>query len=160
MIDFNDGTLRVNLLFNRASKWADIDSHIPFKGQVDVHAKRKLNLEMRLPEWAKPEEAKAVVNGKERKLTFDGRYAKIGKVKKGQTASLIMPIRERTQVVPIQGPPGGVNDYTMIIRGNSVVSIDPPGKYNPLYQGGHYRTGETLYQKVERYIPEDEFPWW
>ncbi len=44
-------TLKVNLLLNRASKWADIDSHIPYKGQVNIKVKRPVNLSVRIPGW-------------------------------------------------------------------------------------------------------------
>ena len=93
-------------------------------------------------------------------MTFKGRYAVVGQVNRGQSATLTFPIPERTKKVRIQGPPGGVNEYTLVIRGNTVVSIDPPGKYFPLYQRGHYRQGETLYRKVTRYVPDDELSWW
>src|SRR5207253_10624685 len=34
-----DGALRVNLLLNRASPWADVQSCIPYTGQVDIKIK-------------------------------------------------------------------------------------------------------------------------
>jgi len=154
MLDYEEGTLRVNLLLNRASKWADINSHIPYSGQVDVNAKQNISLEMRLPEWVEPGDAGAEVDGEPRKLKFNGRYTIIGQVAKGQTATLTFPIGERTKRVTIQN-----EDYTLVVRGNTVVSIKPPGKYLPLYQRDHYRTGETLWKKVVRFVPEDELDW-
>ena len=157
---FDRPTLRLNLLLNRASKWADVDSHIPYAGRVDVKAKVGVNLEIRLPDWADPERTSCEVAGEARDLTFKGRYAVVGHLNRGQSATLTFPIPERTKKVRIQGPPGGVNEYTLVMRGNTVVSIDPPGKYFPLYQRGHYRRGETLYRKVTRYVPDDELSWW
>ena len=160
MLDYEKGKLSVHMLLNRASKWADIDSHLPYAGRVDVKAKRKLDLEIRLPAWVNLDEVTCEVNGKAREISFAGRYAKIGKVKKGRTAVFTFPIGERTETVHIQGPPGRVNEYQLVLRGNTVVSIDPPGKYHPLYQRGHYRNGKTLYRKVERYVPRSEMSWW
>ena len=160
MLSYQDGTLRVNLLLNRASKWADVDSHIPYTGRVDVKMKKKLDLEIRIPEWVEPEDVACKVNDESREIGFAGRYAKIGKVKKGQTVVMTFPISERTRKVHIQGPPGGVNEYTLIIRGNTVVSIDPPGKYAPLYRRGHYRNGQTLYRKTTRFVSDENFGWW
>lgn len=108
MISFDDGRLNVHLLLNRASRWADVESHIPF-----------------------------------------------GKVRAGETVTLTFPIFERTDVVEILGVP-----YTLVRRGNDVVSIDPPGQYCPLYQRGHYRTGQTAYQKVTRFVSDEDFAWW
>ena len=156
MIDFDEeaDTLRVNLLFNRASEVADIDSHIPYTGRVDVKAKQKLNLEVRIPAWVKPDEVQCEVNGKSRALTFDGRYAKIGRVKKNQTATLTFPIAEYSKKVNIMG-----DDFTYILRGNTVVHVDPPGRLYPIYQRDHYRGGRTLYKKMTRFVPQNELNW-
>jgi hypothetical protein len=149
-----EGKLRVNLLLNRASQWADVHSHIPYRGQVDVKIKQDLDLEIRLAEWVKPEEARCTVDGKPRDLTFDGRYARVGAVKTGQAVTLTFPIPERTERVIVEKRP-----YTLIRRGNEVVYIDPPGKNCPLYQRGHYRQGETLWRNVRRFVPTQEIPW-
>ena len=147
-------TLRVNLLLNRASRWADIDSHIPYAGIVDVHAKQPLAVEIRLPEWVKQEDANATVDGAARALTFDGRYARVGRVDAGQCVRLQFPVVERTDSVIIEK-----RKYTIIRRGNEVVHIDPPGRNCPLYQRGHYRCGETLWKKTTRFVPEREIEW-
>ena len=39
ILDYSSGKLRVDLLLNRASPWADIDSHIPYTGRVDIRIK-------------------------------------------------------------------------------------------------------------------------
>ena len=38
------GKLRANLLLNRTSPWADVDSHIPYRGQVDARVKQPVDL--------------------------------------------------------------------------------------------------------------------
>ena len=154
MLEYGDGKLKLHLLFNRASKWADIDSHIPFKGQVDIHARKKTDLSVRIPHWVDLDEVTLLVNGKPRETVFDGRYLQIGKVKKGRVASVNFPIRERTEKLSLHG-----KDYTLVIRGSSVVSINPPGNYCPTYLRGHYRTGETLWKNVARFIPDNELAW-
>jgi hypothetical protein len=151
---YDQGTLTVNLLLNRASRWADVLSHIPYRGQVDVLVKEDLNLEMRLAEWVEPGEAGCTVDGTPRALTFEGRYAQVGPVLAGQTVTLTFPIPERTDRVIIEKRP-----YTLIRRGNEVVAIDPPGKNCPLYQRGHYRGGETLWKTSRRFVPDAEIPW-
>ncbi len=154
MLSYDNRKLRVNLLFNRASKWADIDSHIPYSGRVDVRTKQKLDLEVRIPQWVRPEDVKCQVDGEDRELSFEGRYAIVGAVRKNRTVTLTFPIFERTDKVNIQGV-----EYTLVRRGNDVVSISPKGKYYPFYQRSHYRTGETLYQQVTRFVSREEFDW-
>ena len=51
---YEAGKLRVNLLLNHASRWADIDSYIPYTGRVDVKIKQPVDLLVRIPEWATP----------------------------------------------------------------------------------------------------------
>jgi hypothetical protein len=155
IISYKDDELRVNLLLNRASKWADIESHIPYTGRVDVKVKQPVELSIRIPQWVKPEEVKVEVNGDLRKVGFQGRYAKVGKVNNDQTVVMTFPISERTEKRTIEG-----FDYTFIVRGNDVVHVDPPGRHCPLYQRGHYRTGDTLYKKVTRFVSEESYNWW
>ncbi len=155
ILDYEAGKLRVNLLLNRASRWADVDSYIPYEGRVEVKMKQGAEVEVRIPEWAPLDQVECEVDGKARKLAFEGRYALVGKAEKGQTVALQFPIRERTDKVSLQG-----SEYTIVRRGNDVVWIDPPGKYFPSYQRGHYRKGEPLYRKVTRFVSDEDFGWW
>jgi len=154
ILTHESGTLKVNLLLNRASKWADVDSHLPYAGRVDVKVRQGLDLRIRLPEWVKPEEASGQVNGVRRTLHFDGRYAGVGRVNAGDEVRLIFPVRERTGTVIIEK-----HKYVLVRRGNDVVYIDPPGRNRPLYQRGHYRTGTTLWKQVVRFVSDDEIAW-
>lgn len=146
-----DRALRVNLLLNRASQWADLDSHLPFTGRLDVRMKQAMDLSIRLPEWVQPQDAICSVNGKPHELTADGRYVSVGTRAVGDRVTLTFPITERTNVVFIEK-----SCYTLVRRGNEVVSIDPPGRKCPLYQRGHYRYGTTLWKRTTRFCPDVE----
>ena len=43
--------VRVNLLLNRTHEAVDVDSHLPYTGQVDLHVKRDCRLAVRMPAW-------------------------------------------------------------------------------------------------------------
>ncbi|MBT3275788.1 MAG: hypothetical protein HN368_21745 [Spirochaetales bacterium] len=154
IVTWEDGQLRVNLLMNRASPWADINSHIPFTGRVDVRIKQDLLLEIRMPEWCEPEQACCQVNGEHRPLTFDVRYAQVGQVQADDEVVFEFPITERTEQLEIEN-----QNYTVTLRGNDVVYIDPAGKTCPLYQKGHFRLGETSWKKTNRWVPDKEISW-
>ncbi len=154
ILTHKDGALTVNLLMNRASQWADVDSHIPYQGRVDVRIKQAQELEIRLPEWVESRQARCTVNGRTRKLGFSDRYAKVGKVCKDDEVILKFPIHEITERVIIEK-----SVYTITKRGNEVVHIDPPGVRCPLYQRAHYRSGQTLWRKVTRFVPDQEISW-
>jgi len=155
ILNYRDGKLKVNLLMNRASPWADVDSYVPYQGRVDVKIKQACDCSIRIPEWVTPEQARVPVDGNARKVTFDGRYAQVGRVEPGNVVTLTFPILERTDKVTIQG-----KDYTLIRKGNDVVSIDPPGKYCPLYQQREkYRENTVRMKKVERFVAEQQIAW-
>lgn len=154
ILDFKDGTLSVNLLLNRASTWADVNSHIPCEGRVDIHVKRKCHLEIRIPDWVEPDQVECRMNGKARELQFRGRYAVIGRTGKGNRVDLCFPITERSLKTRLGGRP-----YELIIRGNEVVSIDPPGKYYPYYQRNHYREDQVRWKRRNRFVSDRLIQW-
>jgi len=154
ILTHRDGKLRVNLLLNRASPWADVDSHIPYEGKVEVKVKAPVELEMRIPEWVKPAEARVQVNGEDRTPGWDGRYAQVGGVKPGDVATLTFPISERSDRVQIEKQP-----YTLVRKGNDIVFVDPPGRYAPLFQRDHYRGNSTRWRKIERFLPDTLLHW-
>ena len=148
MIGFKNNTLTLHLLLNRASPWADVDSYIPYEGQVDVKMKASCDLEVRIPEWVKPGEVSASVNDESRPLAFQGRYALIGSDNAEDLVTVTFPILERTVETTIGEVP-----YSLIIKGNDVVSIDPPGKWYPFYQRAKYRENQVRWVTRERFVP-------
>jgi hypothetical protein len=148
MIGFTNHALTVHLLLNRASPWADVNSYVPYEGRVDVKMKVACDLEVRIPEWVKPDEVSGLVNDEPRPLAFQGRYALIGYVESGDLVTVTFPIFERTVDTTIGNIP-----YTLIIKGNDVVSINPPGKWYPFYQRAKYRENQVRWVTRERFVP-------
>jgi hypothetical protein len=156
ILSSENGTLRVNLLFNRASAWCDIHSYIPYEGRVDLKIKQSCDRTLvRMPEWIQggSQEVICTVNGRSRSLQWQGRYVEAGHAKPGDTITVKFPISERT----VQETIGGVS-YKLEIRGNTVVSIDPPGKNGPLYERTYYRQ-PVKWRKVDRFVPDSTINW-
>ena len=147
ILRYSNGKLKVNLLLNRASRWADVESYIPYEGRVQVKVKQPLELSLRIPEWVAPEQASCEVDGQERKLGWNGRYAKVGNVGTGSIVRLTFPIAERSEVVWIEK-----RRYKIVRKGNEVVSIDPPGINGRLYQREHFRADKARTRKVVRFV--------
>jgi len=51
----------------------------------------------------------------------------------------------------VQERMGGA-DYTLSLKGNTVLAIDPPGKVCPLYERAQYRQGQPRLLEVERFV--------
>ena len=154
ILTHDNGDLKINLLLNRASPWADVDSHIPYNGQVDVRMKQSANLSIRIPEWVEPEQARCRIGEVDRPLSWAGRYAQVGQVSGSDVVTLSFPICERKDVTYVEK-----EKYTLIRKGNDVVHIEPPGKYCPLYQREHYRSDTTRWRKTQRFASDLIIDW-
>ena len=154
ILDHDNGVLRVNLLLNRASPWADVDSYIPYEGRVDIRIKQPCDLLVRIPEWVSPQETACRVNDAARAVQWQGRYAAIGPVQPGDVAAVTFPIGLQTFDINVLG-----SYYKIVRKGNEVVTIDPAGKYCPFYQRAHYRTNSARWKKATRFVSDKKVDW-
>jgi hypothetical protein len=154
ILRYDAGKLRVNLLLNRASPWADVESHIPYTGRVDLRIKTPCDVSLRIPEWVSPAETQCTVNGAPRQLGWQGRYAQAGDVKPKDVVVFTFPIAERTDIVHIEK-----ERFALVRKGNEVVEIDPPGRHHPLFQRDYYRSAATRWRSAERYVTDRIIRW-
>jgi len=157
IVDFRDHELKVNLLMNRASPWADVYSHVPYEGRVDVKMKKGCGaLLVRAPEWIESGSAliKATRNGSALPLTWQGRYVKATALNAGDRVQVAFPINDRTVKQTIAGV-----EYTLDIRGNTVVSMSPGGENIPLYKREHLKADKAPPLKVKRFVSEQFVSW-
>jgi Beta-L-arabinofuranosidase, GH127 len=157
ILDFNQGELRINLLLNRASPWADVYSHVPYQGKVEVKVKKTCReLVLRVPEWIESgsSQVKAQSAGNSIPLTWEGRWVRIGFVNPGDTVVLRFPIEIQTVKQTIAG-----TAYTLEIKGNTVVSISPGGENGPLYQREYMKANDAPSTKVKRFVVDRALLW-
>ncbi|HEV2383335.1 MAG TPA: hypothetical protein VG206_26520 [Terriglobia bacterium] len=157
ILHYDKGQLRVNLLLNRASRWVDIYSRIPYQGKVELKVKAPLDdVLFRVPEWV-PSNSPAVAartQAGSRHFSWNGRYLRLGSARPGDVVSVTFPIPQRRTTETI----GNVS-YTLHIKGNTVVSIDPPGKNGPLYQREYYLAERAPARTVARFVPDETLVW-
>jgi hypothetical protein len=156
-VELRGDQMRVNLLLNRASEWADVYNHTPYRGRVELKIKKAVrSVLVRAPEWidGNSPDLTYQVNSTPRSVHWEGRYVNIGHVAAGDRVRVTFPISERTVKETI-----GAVAYTLIIKGNTVVSIDPPGKYGALYQRAAYRGDRAPMRKVQRFVPDQTLVW-
>ncbi len=154
ILDHSDGVLRINMLLNRASPWADVHSHVPYRGQVDIKMKQACEaVKVHAPEWIGTggEQITVRVNDQPRAAAWEGRYLNVGNASAGDLIQIEFPISERIEQETI-----GEEEFTLIVRGNTVVSIDPPGRICPLYNRDHLRETDTRWREVERFVADPD----
>jgi DUF1680 family protein len=111
---------------------------------------------LRVPEWVEASGNSVVcrVNGKDARFDWSGRYIKVGALAPRDRVTMTFPISERTIKVTTLGV-----EYALVLRGSTVVSIDPPGKYCPYYQRANYREEMVKLRQVRRFVSDQEIAW-
>ena len=146
--------VQVNLHLNRASKWLDVDSHLPYKGKVVLKIKDAPLVAVRIPAWTERDQVTCQVNGEKRNLLWAENYIRVEGLTQGDEITVEFPMREFTVFKEI-----GERTYKLTIKGNTVINIDPEGTIYPLYQREHYRNNEAPRKKVTRFVPADTINW-
>jgi len=156
-VGYDDGTLRVNLLLNRASEWADVYSHIPYQGRVELKVKKPLRTVLvRVPEWVPSRSAKVTTKVRQKPIpfTWEGRYLNLGNARPGELIVITVPMSKRRVNETI-----GNVACNLEFKGNTVVSIDPPGRNEPLYQRPQYLASKAPLREIDRFVPKHPINW-
>lgn len=133
-----NGRVSVNMLFNRASKWLDLRSWLPYEGKVVITAKRDMReLVCRIPEWAPygavgviQEKGDEIRQGSGRTLSYVNKvFIKIGPVRRGEVVTITFPVARRTTRETAVD-----DEYVVEWAGDDVMGIEPEGVYLPLYK--------------------------
>jgi hypothetical protein len=146
--------VRVNLHLNRASRWLDVDSHLPYEGKVVLKIKEAAQVAVRIPEWTNPKMVDCKVNDQQSRFDWAGSYVEVQGLKRGDIVTVEFPMRERTLFRQIGGVP-----YRLTIKGNTVVDISPKGTIYPLYQRDHYKQNKAPLKQVARFVSRENPQW-
>ncbi len=98
-LEAGDEQVKVNLLLNRASLWADVNSWIPCEGQAVIKMKKPVqHVLARVPKWVDRKQLVCKVDGKEIPLNWAEKdYIDAGSMKGGEEILLLFPISEMTK---------------------------------------------------------------
>ncbi len=150
---YNEGTVQVNLLINRASPWMDVDSYLPYEGKVVLRNKLSQEAFVRIPIWVDRESVKCLVGDKDADCRWFGNYLHFQNLNPGDTLNINFQMRERTENWTI-----GDIAHTIQFRGNTLISISPSafsglysdraekyaGKISPMRKLMRYTTSQSL----------------
>lgn len=125
-----DEAVRVNMLFSRDTRWANVTCRVPHEGFVEVLMKTRGVLAVRIPDETDNEDLVTVVNGtRHREEVLRGGYGWLQALRNGDVATYDWSQKERKEVCTLND-----KEYNLKWRGDSVVDIDPAGTLNPIYK--------------------------
>jgi hypothetical protein len=123
--------LRINLLIDHDNPDCSVSDRQPREGRLDVRLKRKNSVRVRIPDWVPDTAPRLEVDGQAIPLAWEAkpsRYVRVDDVPAGSTMTLLYPLRERTLPERLGG-----ELYTTQWKGDTVVRIEPPGRYIPVF---------------------------
>ena len=154
IVDHSPDAVTVNLLLNRVSPWADVNSYLPYEGRIEIRMKGTNRLKVRLSEWIDRQAVRCNVDGKPTAFDWEGVYADVGEVRKGSRVTFTFPIEERVEI--IDRP---LLKYRITFRGYDAVAVERLGNVStpagfPNFQREHYRNGRTRYKKQIQFVSD------
>ena len=134
----NEQETRVNLAFNRESPLVRVISSLPHRGELNIEVRKAREVLVRVPEWADKSAVRAFRNRKPIELHWEGSYVRFSNLRPGQQLTITYPLREAEIRERIHGV-----TYVELWRGNTIVDIQPRGKWIPMYERPELRTLEV-----------------
>ncbi len=150
MLRYHKGALRVHLLRNRASRWADVHNYLPCEDKVELQFTRRCTrFLVRAPEWIRPGcgEIVCTAKGQVVLLSREGGNVALGTMQRGQACVLQFPILTRRIEQEI-----GRQRCTLSIKDDTVVAIESSGSQIPLSQREKYLSNQAPMKNVEGFI--------
>ncbi|BFT71025.1 hypothetical protein [Paenibacillus sp. P36] len=159
----HNGTISVNFLLNRGSRWLDVSSHLPHEGKVELEIHRSVpRLLVRIPEWAgyaKVEvyrelgDSVRTQSGSEPSMWVNQRFLALGPVQAGEKITLTFPLSERQTIEKAVG-----QEFITRWRGDDVIHLSPAGTHHPFYNNRKIFEKAPLRSGQYRRLQE-EFYW-
>jgi hypothetical protein len=146
--------LCVNMLMNRASPWADLDSHLPYEGKIVLKMKKKMHVDLRIPSWVNKSKITCTRNGETKKFTWNGDYIQVRKLEKGDELIVKFPMVEKTVYRNLKG-----KDYWLDVKGFTVVDLRPHKEITPIFQRSHFKSDSAPTRNIERFVSRQDFIW-
>ena len=128
-LSITDAEVRVNMGISHNTSAAQVVADEPQDGRIAVRVNgAPRNVLLRAPSHADLRDAQTLVDDQPMSVTWDGRYARFGQLRPGQTAAIQYPLTEVTRAYTIAS-----EHYTGHWRGHTMLRITPPGDRYPTY---------------------------
>ena len=154
ILQYRNGTAQVNLLLNRASRWMDVDSYLPYEGKVILKNKTAENAAVRIPLWVDREAVKCQLGAAEVQPIWVNNFVAFTELDPQDQITITFPMVERRAKFKI-----ATGEYTVDFRGNTAIHVEPRGVARPLYQREHYRRSQAPMKTKTRYVHPEIIDW-
>jgi hypothetical protein len=170
IVTSSEKELRVNLLLNRASPWADVDSYLPYEGKVVIRMKEpREHLYIRIPEWTNWNAVSCVVNGQARGHTWSGGFIDVGMVGAKDEIVVGFPMKERVLTTRInpdnlwpqtrEAYPQIGQEYEVALKGNTIIGISPEMGLPIVERHRKYQGNIPSAKTVMRFVSREKLIW-
>ncbi|HBG26082.1 MAG: hypothetical protein A2Y10_00380 [Planctomycetes bacterium GWF2_41_51] len=117
----------VNIYMDRTGHELIIKNHQPQNDTIEITVKSQCNLHLAVRSWFNPK-ISITVNGKNQKFVVASDYLKINRVSAASKVILTTQLENIPETCHVNG-----RNYEVTWKGDTVIAIDPPGKYMPFY---------------------------
>lgn len=125
------GIVWIDLPFSAVSPSAIVESHEPANGRLVVTLNMAAPLAVRLPEGTAADAIRVAVNGADVPVRTETGVIHLSRMPSGTVIDIRYPLAERTETREVAGL-----TLTASWRGNTLITLDPPGDRYPIYQPG------------------------
>ncbi len=119
----------INIYMDRSGEHANIKNYQPYDGIIEITIKKDCNLRLAWRNWFDIDKLKIEHNGKQIKPKLLNGYLTIDDVPADSKFTLSTPLPNIVENSLANG-----RHYQVEWKGDTVVKIDPPGKFMPFYQ--------------------------
>lgn len=148
----------VNLLFSRDTPWVEVNSHLPYEGKIEIVVHNAPTVLVRTPDWVERTEVQVFKNNEAAKFIWSKSYVKVVGLRPSNRLTVTFPLKRKVEKEFIKD--GKNMEYTVEWKGDTVISISPPGDLFPLYQRAHFRSDEApLREDITYHVPKEEIHW-
>ena len=139
---FDAERAEVNRFLTRSAPWLDINSYLPYESRVVIRNKTARRVSVRIPPWVRRSDVEWRVGGDLRSPEWHGSHAMIGELKRQDILEIKFPLKETTVTTTAHVGTEKETEYSIQLRGNTVVDISPkdesPGSYQ-FYRRNHMK---------------------
>lgn len=179
--------VQVNLLLNRASRWLDVDSYLPYEGKVVIRNKTAKAIAIRMPCWVDRKRITCEVDGAAVNYSWIGNYLVVTGLLGAESLTVEFPMVETTEtyyLVPWEleqpwhiqmGEYETMATYILHFKGNTCIKAEFPNREKfligfselrrdelnvyPIYQREHYREHTAPMKSIIRYVSPTSVSW-